>query len=287
MKKGNKILKIGAHVSFKKEGQLLQSLKDFVAIGANSGAFYVSNSRGYVKPFPLDEENVILAKNFAKENNLDLKDIIVHSPLVGNLANTVPNSEVYENTLRSYYEDLKRLSTLGIRYYNFHPGSSENRELGIEKCAEGINRLIDMTKGDDTVLCIETMMKKGNYIGKNFDEIAKIIEKVENKERVGVVLDTCHIWDGGYDIRQKDIILEEFDKVIGLKYLKGVHVNDSKNELGSNKDRHENIGQGYIGLEALRDFLHDDRIINLPKALETPYGKDDFKRWRNEIELLR
>ncbi len=287
MENSNRKLKIGAHVSFKKDGQLLQALKDFVAIGANSGAFYVSNSRGYAKTFPLDLENINLAKNFAKNNNINLEDIIVHSPLVGNLANTIPNSGIFENTVESYYGDLKRLSQLGIKYYNFHPGSSADKEQGIQKCAEGINELIRRTKGDETILCIETMMQKGNYIGKNFDEIARIIEKVENKDRVGVVLDTCHIWDGGYDLSQKDIILKEFDEKIGLKYLKGIHVNDSKNELGSNKDRHENIGQGYIGLEVLKNFLYDERIVNLPKAIETPYGKDDFKRWKKEIELLR
>lgn len=278
---------IGAHVSYKKDYnfQLLQAIKDLVSIGATSGGFYISNSRGYNK-FPSNIENIKSAIEFAKSNNFDIENIIVHSPLVGNISNTNLDQKIFNFTVQSYIYDVKKMFEAGIKYYNFHPGSSPNRKEGIEKCAEGINKIIKETSETNVVLCIETMMKKGNYIGINFEEIKNIIEKVENKDRVGVVIDTCHIWDAGYDLNDVDNVLEEFNKIIGIKYLKGVHVNDSKNDLGSNKDRHENIGKGKIGLENLKKFINHKYIVNLPKVLETPYGKDDFSKWRKEIELL-
>jgi len=188
----NKKAILGAHVSYKKDTQLLGAIKDLVSIGATSGAFYVSNSRGYNKHI-LDEENVKEAKKFAKENGFDIKNIIVHSPLVGNLANIEKETGIFEKTLESYYKDLITLKKSGLKLYNFHPGSAKDIELGIAKVAEGINKLIEKTKGDDTILVIETMMPKGHYIGKNLQQIADIIKLVDNKNRVGVCIDTCHI----------------------------------------------------------------------------------------------
>ncbi|NQX84217.1 MAG: deoxyribonuclease IV, partial [Mycoplasmataceae bacterium] len=182
--------------------------------------------------------------------------------------------------IESYYKDLKRMSKVGLKYFNFHPGSCPSYEEGISNISNGINELQERTNGDDTVILIETMMKKGNYIGKKFEEVAEIISKVKDKSRVGVTIDTCHIWDAGYDLSDADKVLEEFDKVIGLKYLKAIHVNDSKNELGSNKDRHEQIGQGHIGLDNLKKFVNHPKIKNLPKVLETPYKEDNLKMIR-------
>lgn len=285
---------IGAHISFLKKGQLLQSLQDFIKIGANSGAFYVSNSRGYMKGFDLDEDNIKEAKKFAKDNGLNLEDIIVHSLLIGNIANTDKEKPVldkkrppvFESTVNSYIFDLKRLKKLGIKYYNFHPGSAKNQEQGILKCAEGINLVHKATEGDDTVLCIETVTKKGNYIGHNFSQIKEIINNVEDKKRIGVVIDTCHTWDAGYDWNDVDKVIEEFDEIIGLKYLKGLHINDSKNPLNSNKDRHANIGKGEIGLKNLINIVNHPKLRHLPKILETPYQDDNFAKWKHEIELL-
>ncbi len=277
---------LGAHLSYKKDTQLLGTIQDAIAIGAKSGAFYISNSRGYWK-FKQDLDLVEKAKVLATENKIDLANFIVHSPLVGNIANTDADSDIYDRTVQSYLEDVKMLESAGIRYYNFHPGSNADLKKGIEQIAKGINYIHSKTKGDNTVLLLETMMAKGNYIGKTFDEIAMIIELVKDKNRIGVCMDTCHVWDGGYDIKD-DLkgVLNEFDNIIGLNYLKGLHINDSKNELGSNKDRHENIGKGNIGLKALREFVDHPKLRKLPKALETPYGKDDFKRWKEEIKLL-
>lgn len=277
---------IGAHISFKKEDQLLGSIRDFLRINATSGAFYISNSRAYKKTLILDQEKLKEAKKLAKANNFNIENIIVHSPLVGNIANIEKDQITFNLTKQSYLSDLKLMEKIGLKLFNFHPGSAKDKKLGILKCAEGINYLIANTKDDHTIICIETMMKKGNYIGANFSEISEIIANVKDKERIGVIIDTCHIWDGGYDLNNFNKVLDEFDQKIGLKYLKGLHVNDSKNPLGSNKDRHQNIGKGYIGLSNLKKIIFHPKIINLPKALETPYGKDDFKRWKEEINLL-
>ncbi len=277
---------LGAHLSYKKDTQLLGTIKDAISIGAKSGAFYISNSRGYWK-FKQDLELVEEAKKLAIENKIDIKNFIVHSPLVGNIANTDVDSDIYERTVQSYLEDVKMMEVAGIKYFNFHPGSNVDREKGIKQIAKGINTIHSKTKGHNTVLLLETMMAKGNYIGRVFEDLRDIIELVKDKSRIGVCMDTCHVWDAGYDIKDNlDNVLEEFDSIIGLDYLKGLHINDSKNELGSHKDRHENIGKGKIGLESLRKIVNHPKLKDLPKALETPYGKDDFKRWREEIELL-
>ncbi len=278
---------LGAHISFKHEEQLWGSIRDLLSIGATSGALYISDSRGYRKSFLINKEKSLAGKKLAEENGFDIKNIIVHAPMVGNLANIEKDKDTWALTVESYTKDLKRLKEAGLKYYNFHPGSALDQELGIKQCAKGINQMLKDTSGDETIVLIETMMKKGNYIGKNFFQIAKIIDLVKDKTRIGVCLDTCHVWDGGYDIKN-DLsgVLKEFDNVIGLNYLLGLHINDSKNELGSGKDRHELIGKGYIGLEALHAVVNHPLLKNLPKALETPYGKDDFRKWSGEIQKL-
>ncbi len=277
---------IGAHVSFLKESQLEGSIKDLLKIGATSGGFYISDSRAWRKSYELSFEKILKAKQIASNNNFDLEKIIVHSPLIGNIANTELDQKIHNLTVESYIKDVKRLHQCGIILYNFHPGSAKDSKLGIKTCAKGINKIIQETNETNVILCIETMMKKGNYIGKNFQEIKEIINLVKNKNRVGVTIDTCHIWDFGYDLNDIDKVLKEFDNVIGLNYLKGLHINDSKNELGSNKDRHENIGKGFIGLDNLKKIVNHPLLKNLPKVLETPYTNDNIKKWQEEIKIL-
>ena len=277
---------LGAHLSYKKDSQLLGTISDAIVIGANSGAFYISNSRGFIKS-EQDMDLLNQAKELAKKNNIELSNFVVHSPLVGNIANIIPNSNIFENTVKSYLSDLKKLEVAGIKYFNFHPGSAPDKEKGIRRIASGINKLHKETKGDQTVLLLETMMGKGNYIGRTFEELAQIIDLVEDKTRIGVCMDTCHVWDGGYDIKNHfDEVLNDFDKIIGLDYLKAMHINDSKNDIGTHKDRHEEIGKGFIGLKALRYIVNHPKIYNLPKALETPYGQNDFRKWSEEIKML-
>lgn len=282
----DKRILLGAHFSYLKKTQLLGVIKDCIEIGANSGAFYISNSRAYIK-YEQDNDNLIEAIKLAKINNINMSNFIVHSPLVGNIANLDKESKIFERTFDSYLADLIMLEKAGIKYYNFHPGSSNNIDDGIKQIAKGINELHNNTRNHNTILLLETTVKKGNTIGSTFEELSKIISLVKDKKRIGVCIDTCHVWDAGYDIKNNlNGVLEEFDKIIGLKYLKGLHINDSKNELGSNKDRHEAIGKGHIGLEAMRKLINHPMLINLPKALETPYSNDNINRWREEIKLL-
>lgn len=277
---------IGAHVSFLKNDQLYGAISDLIAINATSGAFYISNSRSY-NNFDLNLNLIIKAQKLAANNNFDLKNLIVHAPLVGNLANIDPDSQTSELTFNSYLRDLKLLDQCGIILYNFHPGSAVNKQLGILKLATNINRLHQATPDSKTILLLETMLMKGNYLGGNFKELGQIIDLIENKSRIGICLDTCHVWDSGYDIKNHlDSVLAEFDQQIGLKYLKALHINDSKNQIGTNKDRHEAIGEGFIGLDALKLIVNHKKLRNLPKALETPYSKDNIIRWTKEINLL-
>ena len=276
---------LGAHVSYKKDEQLLGTITDLLLIGATSGAIYISNSRAYMK-FPLNNDKLSKAKKLAKDNNFNIENIIVHAPMVGNIANTDKDSDVFERTLESYYLDLVTMENSGLKLFNLHPGSSPDKKEAIIKIACAINELHNRTKGHNTILLLETMMKKGNYIGKNFEEIKNIINLVEDKNRIGVCFDTCHVWDAGYNLKNLNKVIKEFDNVIGLHYLKALHINDSKNELESGKDRHEEIGKGYIGLDILKSIVNHKDLKHLPKALETPYGKNDFRKWENEIKLL-
>lgn len=261
---------IGTHISYTMSEQLLCAVKETISSGATSGAFYVSNSRGYNK-YILNIEKTKEAQELALKNNIDIKNYIVHAPLVGNIANTDNESNIFDKTVESYLSDLKTMQSSGLVFFNFHPGSNANREKGIKRIAEGINILLNKTKGDSTILLLETMMAKGNYIGKTFEDLRDIINLVEDKTRIGVCVDTCHIWDGGYDVRDDlDNVLKEFDEIVGINYLKALHVNDSMNELGSNKDRHARIGDGYIGEEALKRIVRHPLLFDLPKANESP-----------------
>lgn len=277
---------LGAHFSHLRKTQLLGTVKDAITSGATSGALYISNSRSYRK-FELDDDLIKQAHELAKENNFDIKNLIVHAPLVGNLANIDVESGIYENTLESYYQDLLNLEKCGLTLFNFHPGSCADKEKGFKQVAKGINELHKRTKGHGTILLLETMMTKGNYIGVNFEELRSIIDKVKDKSRIGICLDTCHVWDGGYDIKDNlNKVLKEFDNIIGLDYLKALHINDSKNELGSGKDRHDNIGKGFIGYEALHRIVNHPKLRDLPKALETPNKNVDLDLWIEEMKSL-
>ncbi len=277
---------LGAHLSYKKETQLKGMVEDAISLGANSGALYIGNSRSYSKT-EQNLDNVKEAQELAKENGINLEDFIVHSPLVGNIANLDKEKDIYEQTVKSYLADLIMMEKAGLKYYNFHPGSWPEREKGIKQIAKGINTLHSKTKGHNTVLLLETMMAKGNYIGRKFEDLAEIIEQVKDKTRIGVCLDTCHVWDGGYDIKNDlDGVLKEFDNVIGLKYLKGLHINDSKNDINTHKDRHENVGDGFIGAKALKALVNHPKLVELPKALETPRGNGNFMEWKKDMDKL-
>ncbi len=269
---------IGCHLSASK-GYLAMA-KDAVSIGANTFQFFTRNPRGG-QAKPIDEKDIEKFLKFSKENNINI--ILAHSPYTLNACSADPGlREFAKNTMA---DDLRRMEYTPGNLYNFHPGShvKQGVKIGIDYISEMLNEIL--TKEQTTTVLLETMAGKGSEVGKNFEEIKSIIDKVDLKEKIGVCLDTCHIWDAGYDIvTDFDSVLDEFDNVIGLEKLKAIHLNDSKNDKASHKDRHEKIGEGKIGLEAITKIINNERIKGLPFYLETPNELDGYKK---EIELLK
>lgn len=272
------MLTIGAHLSV--TNGFLAMAKEATSIGANTFAFFTRNPRGG-KAKDIDEEDIRLFNEYIKEHNFG--KIVAHAPYTLNAASATEKTRDF--AFMAMKEDLLRMEKLPGNYYNFHPGShvKQGSEKGIELIAEVLNEVLfeDMT----TTVLLETMAGKGTEVGKNFEEIKAIIDKVELKDKIGVCLDTCHISDGGYDVTNDlDGVIKKFDEVIGLNYLKAMHVNDSKNPLGAAKDRHEKIGEGYLGIDTFKNVVNHPYLKTLPMILETPNELDGYKR---EIELLR
>lgn len=274
----NMSLKIGCHLSSSK-GYLAMG-KMIISLGGNTFQYFTRNPRGgSVKT--VDYNDIKKFNDFAKENNIDY--IIAHAPYTMNLASS--DEKVRDFGYRVIKEDLETLEHIDKVYYNFHPGShvGQGIEMGIDLIADILNKVI--SPNQKTLVLLETMAGKGSEIGSNFREIRSIIDKVEHKEKIGVLLDTCHVNDGGYDIvNHLDEVLKEFDEIIGINLLKAIHLNDSKNPLGSHKDRHEKIGLGTIGLEALTKIINHPLLRDLPFVLETPNDNDGYKE---EIKLLK
>lgn len=272
------MLTIGCHLSsskgFKKMGE------DAISIGANTFQFFTRNPRGS-KAKDIDEEDVKDFLDIIAENNFG--KILAHAPYTLNACSADPKNR--EFAIEIMKDDLKRMEYIPGNLYNFHPGShvKQGAEVGIQYIADALNEIL--TEDQTTIVLLETMSGKGTEVGRNFQEIAEIISKVNLKEKMGVCLDTCHIHDAGYDIvNDLDNVLDEFDKIIGLERLKAIHLNDSKNPFESHKDRHETIGNGYIGLDAITRIINHPKLRNLPFYLETPNELDGYKK---EIQLLR
>ena len=269
---------IGCHLSASK-GYLAMA-KQAVSIGANTFQFFTRNPRGG-KAKEINEDDVKAFLQYSKEHGINR--ILAHAPYTLNACSA--DSGIREFAKNTMVDDLKRMEYTPGNYYNFHPGShvGQGVEVGIDFIAEMLNEIL--TKEQTTTVLLETMSGKGSEVGRNFEELKAIIDKVKLKDKLGVCLDTCHIWDGGYDVVNNfDGILNEFDKIIGLEKLKAIHLNDSKNDLASHKDRHEKIGEGKIGLDAISKIINNDRIKDLPFYLETPNEIDGYER---EIELLK
>ena len=280
---------IGSHVSFKNKDQLLGSVKEAVSYGSNTFMFYTgapqNTRRGEINDFVTLE-----AYKLMKENNIELDKVIVHAPYIVNLA----NPDNMEFSIDFLTNEVERCNLLGMKYLVLHPGSSVNvsREEGIANIIKGLNAIL--TNNNNICICLETMAGKGNELGRNFLELKEIIDGVNFKDSIGVCMDTCHLFDSGIDITDFDKVLDDFDKQIGLNYLKCIHINDSKNIFSSHKDRHENIGYGNIGFDILIKIIYNERIKNIPKILETPYvGKTDddkeriYPPYKYEIEMIR
>ena len=272
------MLKIGCHLS-SSAGYLAMG-KDAAKIDANTFAFFTRNPRGGSAK-AINEADVARFNEYAAENGIS--PLVAHSPYTLNPCSAKPElREFAKNTMK---DDLARMEYTPGNFYNFHPGShtGQGEETGILQCAEMLNEILPFASS--TTVLIETMAGKGSEIGKDFSQIAKIISIVEMKEKVGVCLDTCHIWDGGYDIAHDlDGVLTEFDKTIGLSKLHAVHLNDSLNPCGARKDRHAKIGEGQIGKEALFRVINHDALYALPFILETP---NDEAGYAAEIAMLR
>ena len=272
---------IGSHVHFKTK-QILDSVNEAIQYNANTFMFYTgapqNTFRSSIKKEYLEE-----AKKIMEENNIDINNVICHAPYIINLANNLDEHK-YEFSKEFLRKELDRCEELEVKYLVLHPGSSVkiDRQVAIDNIVKAIN---DITKEDDKcTILLETMAGKGTEIGCNLDEIAYIVKNVKNK--IGVCLDTCHLNDSGVIINNFDEYLDEFDKQIGIDKIKCVHVNDSKNEINTHKDRHENFGFGTIGFDALMKVINNPRLKDVPKILETPYIEDK-PPYKFEIEMIK
>ena len=270
------MLYIGCHLSASKGFFVMGNQAK--QIGANTFAFFTRNPRGgSAKQVNPEDANKFLesCSNFGK--------LVAHAPYTMNPCSA--DEKIREFSKNAMADDLKRMEFIPNNYYNFHPGShvKQGAEIGIELISKQLNEVL--TPEQSTIVLLETMSGKGSEVGRNFEEIRAIIDRVELNNKLGVCLDTCHIWDGGYDIvNNPDGVIEEFDRIIGLNRLKAIHLNDSLNPLGSHKDRHAKIGAGYIGADALVKFINRSELKGLPVILETPNDMDGYAK---EIKFLR
>lgn len=273
-----KQLVIGCHLSSSK-GYLAMG-KTALSIGANTFQFFTRNPRGG-KAKAVDQQDAAALMKLAEENNFG--PLLAHAPYTMNPCAAEPRLLEFAEMVMT--EDLQALEYLPGNLYNFHPGShvKQGTEIGVEKIAAMLNRVL--FAGQHTTVLLETMAGKGSEVGRSFEELAAILDKVQLQDKMGVCLDTCHIFDAGYDIvNSLDEVLTSFDKLIGLGRLKAIHLNDSLNTLGSRKDRHACIGAGNIGLEALTAVINHPALKNLPFYLETP---NELPGYAAEIKLLR
>ena len=272
------MLQIGSHLSASK-GYLAMG-KQAVKLGATTFAFFTRNPRGGSAK-AIQEQDVAAFLTYAQEHQI--QKIVAHAPYTLNLCSADPSiREFAKNTLA---DDLVRMEYTPHQFYNFHPGShvKQGVEVGIAQIAEALNAVLKPEQ--TTTVLLETMAGKGSEVGRTFEELRAILDRVDLQEKMGVCLDTCHVWDGGYDIVDHlDAVLEEFDTVIGLVRLHAIHINDSKNPMGSHKDRHEKIGEGTIGLDAMVRIINHPQLRQLPFILETP---NDDAGYAAEIALLR
>lgn len=284
------MLKIGSHVGMSGKEMLLGSAKEAVSYGANTFMFYTGAPQN-TKRKEISELNIDPAWTYMKEHGIH--EIVVHAPYIINLANTV-KPETFELAVAFLHLELERAAACKSNTLILHPGAhvGAGTEAGIEQIAKGINEVL--TKDTNCNIALETMAGKGTEIGKTFEELAQIYDKVIYNDKLRVCFDTCHTNDSGYDIvNDFDGVIEKFDKLIGKDQIAVFHINDSKNILGAKKDRHANLGFGKIGFDAISYIVHHEDFINIPKILETPYipsvtkAKKSYAPYKYEIEMLR
>lgn len=279
---------LGSHVSMSGKKMLLGSAEDAASYHSNTFMIYTGAPQN-TRRKPIEEMNIEAGTAFMKEHGLS--DIVVHAPYIINLGNTL-KPENFSFGIEFLKEEIKRAEALGARQITMHPGAhvGEGASAAIQQIIKGLNEVLH--KDQLAQIALETMAGKGTEIGRSFEELAEIISGVTMNDKLSVTMDTCHINDAGYDVKNDfDGVLEEFDKIIGLEKLKVIHVNDSKNPQGSHKDRHENIGFGTIGFDALNAVVHHPKLEKLPKILETPFVGEDKKNklapYGHEIKMLK
>lgn len=275
---------IGSHVKMKAPEYILGSVKEALSYDANALMLYTGAPQNTHR-VDLSLLKIEEAKELMDQNAIPYENLIIHAPYIINLANSL-KPEVSEIAKEFLKVELLRAKAIGSKYIVLHPGSytTTDLETGIRTIIMNVNEIKDDIP-DDIVICLETMAGKGSEIGRTFEELETLLTGLNN-DHFGVCLDTCHIHDAGYDVQDFDSILDEFDKVIGLEHLHVIHLNDSLNPRGSHKDRHANIGKGYIGLDTLKGIAKNKRVEHIPKILETPYI-DGNPPYKEEIALLR
>lgn len=288
------MLKIGSHVSMKGKKMYEGSVEEALSYGSTTFMIYTGAPQN-TRRKPIDEMNIEPAKEKMKDSGIDPSDIVIHAPYIMNLANPDPEKQKFAADFLS--EEIRRSHALGAKDIVLHPGShvKTGSEEAVKRIIKGLNKVFEDTKETDVRIALETMSGKGTEVARNFEEIRAIIDGVEQDERLSVCFDTCHVHDAGYDIvNDLEGVLSEFDDIVGLERIKVLHVNDSKNQRGANKDRHANIGMGHIGFDALSRVVHHETFKDIPKILETPYitETDDSKKrlyppYKEEIEMFR
>lgn len=278
------MLLIGSHVGMKGPKMLLGSVEEALSYHANTFMFYTGAPQNTVRK-PVEDLRREEAWALMEANGISPDQVVVHAPYIINLANTV-KPETFELAVSFLKMELERCEALKMTRLVLHPGShvKMGAEAGLERVVEGLNQVL---KPDQKVnIALETMAGKGSEVGRSIDELAYLISHVTHPEHLGVCLDTCHLHDAGYDLNHFDDLLEEIDAKIGLDRIYCVHINDSKNPCGAKKDRHENIGYGYIGFELLNRIVHHPALQDVPKILETPYV-EKMAPYAKEIEMFR
>lgn len=282
------MVKIGSHVSFSDKG-LLNAVEEAVSYGSSTFMIYTGAPQN-TRRKPMEEQYIEQGRSLMDKHGIG--DIVVHAPYIINLGSY--KADTFELAVQFLQEEIRRTHYIGVRNIVLHPGAYTDKDAvyGIERIAEGLNEVLDAVKDTDVNIALETMAGKGTELGRSFEELAQIIDKVKDNDRLTVCMDTCHVHDAGYDIvNDFDGVLEQFDRVVGLNRLAVLHLNDSKNHRGAGKDRHAPIGAGLIGYRTMNAIVHHPQLQHLPMILETPWiGKDDIQSrpmYEAEIALLR
>lgn len=282
---------IGSHVSFGKE-QLLGSVKEAISYGANTFMFYTGAPQNTIRK-DINEGLTLEAKKLMTENNIDIENVICHAPYIVNLANNLDERK-YDFSITFLKNEIARCESIGIKYIVLHPGSSVGieRTTALNNIIFALNKII--TKDTKVVILLETMAGKGTELGCTLEEIKYLLDGINENDKIGVCLDTCHLNDAGYNMEEFESFIELFEKTIGLEKIKCIHVNDSKNPFSSHKDRHANIGFGTLGFDTIINIIYNEKLKSIPKILETPYiGENDedkeriYPPYKFEIIMLK